>query len=69
MYLKNIVIKNIGPIEDLSVELPFKENGDPKTIVFVGENGSGKTILQSQVIDGFYEIGSSLFDDIAFKMD
>lgn len=64
MYLKNIAIKNIGPIENLSVDLPFKENGDPKPVVFVGENGSGKTILQSQVVDSFYEIGSGLFEDI-----
>ncbi len=64
MYLKNIAIKNIGPIEEFCVELPFKENGDPKPIIFVGENGTGKTILQSQIIDGFYEIGGKLFDDI-----
>lgn len=64
MYLKNIAIKNIGPIDKLSVDLPFQENGDPKPIIFVGENGSGKTILQSQIIDGFYEIGGKLFDDI-----
>jgi len=67
MYLKNIGIKNIGPIGSLSVELPFKENGDPKPVVFVGENGSGKTILQSQIIDSFYEIGSSLFVDIGVR--
>lgn len=67
MYLKNIIIKNIGPVEELTVELPFKENNDPKPIIFVGENGSGKTILQSQIIDGFYEIGSSLFDDIGIQ--
>lgn len=67
MYLKNIVIANIGPIENLSVELPFKENGDPKPVIFVGENGAGKTILQSQIIDGFYEIGSFLFDDVGIQ--
>jgi predicted ATPase len=67
MYLQNITIKNIGPIEDLSIELSFKENGDPKPAVFVGENGSGKTILQSQIIDSFYEIGSFLFDDIGVQ--
>ncbi len=67
MYLKNIIIKNIGPVEELTVELPFKENNDPKPIIFVGENGSGKTILQSQIIDGFYEIGSSLFNDIGIQ--
>jgi len=67
MYLKNLAIKNIGPIEELSIELPFKENGEPKPIIFVGENGSGKTILQSQIIDSFYEIGGKLFDDITIK--
>ncbi|MCK9578493.1 AAA family ATPase [bacterium] len=66
MYLKNIAIKNIGPIEDFFVELPFKD-GNPKPIIFVGENGSGKTILQSQIIDSFYEIGSSLFDDVGIQ--
>jgi signal recognition particle GTPase len=43
MYLKNIAIKNIGPIEDFVCELPFKENGEPKPVIFVGENGSGRT--------------------------
>lgn len=64
MYLKDIAIKNIGPIEEFSVGLPFKENGDPRPVIFVGENGAGKTILQSQIIDALYEIGRSLFDDV-----
>lgn len=64
MYLKNIAIKNIGPINELSVEMPFNDDGSPKPIIFVGENGSGKTILQSQIIDSFYEIGSNLFEDV-----
>ena len=64
MYLKNIVIKNIGPIFELSVELQFNENGTPKPLLFVGENGSGKTFLQSQIVDSLYEIGSNLFTDV-----
>ncbi len=64
MYLKNLGIKNIGPIEELSIEFPFHEDGEPKPIIFVGENGAGKTILLSQIVDGLYEIGSILFDDI-----
>lgn len=64
MYLKNLGIKNIGPIEELSIEFPFHEDGEPKPIIFVGENGAGKTILLSQIVDGLYEIGSVLFDDI-----
>jgi hypothetical protein len=64
VYLSNLGIKNIGPIEELSIEFPFHENGKPKPIIFVGENGAGKTILLSQIVDGLYEIGSLLFDDI-----
>ncbi|MCL5260872.1 MAG: AAA family ATPase [Gammaproteobacteria bacterium] len=67
MYIKNIAIKNIGPISELNVELPFDEKGSPKPVIFVGENGSGKTILQSQITDAFYEIGSSLFEDVGKK--
>ncbi len=64
MYLKNIAIKNVGPIDEISVYLPFKENGNPKPIIFAGENGSGKTVLLSQIVDELYEIGSQLFTDI-----
>ena len=67
MYLKNLAINNIGPIDELTVTLPFEESGLPKPIVFVGENGSGKTILQSQIIDSFYEFSSNLFDDIGIQ--
>ncbi len=63
MYLKNIVIKNIGPIEELSVELPFNENGDPKPVIFVGENGSGKTILISQIVNFFMSLKSVGFEN------
>lgn len=64
MYLKNLGIKNIGPIEELSIEFPFHEDGKPKPIIFVGENGTGKTILLSQIVDSLYEIASLLFDDV-----
>ena len=64
MYLKYIAVKNIGPISELSVKLPFNEDGTPKPLLFVGENGSGKTYLQSQIIDSLYEIGSNLFTDV-----
>ncbi len=65
MYLKNIAIKNVGPIDEISVYLPFQENGNPKPIIFAGENGSGKTVLLSQIVDELYEIGSQLFTDIS----
>lgn len=67
MYLKHIAIKNIGPISELSIELPFDSSDNPKPLILVGENGAGKTIFQSQIIDSFYEIASELFDDVGIN--
>lgn len=67
MYLKNIAIKNIGPINELSIALPFNEDGTPKPILLVGQNGSGKTVFQSQIIDSFYEITSAIFQDVGVQ--
>jgi hypothetical protein len=67
MYLKHIVIKNIGPISELSIELPFDNSDNPKPLILVGENGAGKTIFQSQIMDSFYEIASELFDDVGIN--
>lgn len=64
MYLKSIAIENIGPITKLSIELPFHENGNPKPLLLVGENGTGKTVFQSQIIDSLYETASNLFQDV-----
>lgn len=64
MYLKHIGIKNIGPIDELSIKMPFDENGNPKPIIFVGKNGTGKTILLAQIVDALYEIGGQLFRNI-----
>lgn len=67
MYLKNIAIENIGPITKLAIELPFHENGNPKPLLLVGENGAGKTIFQSQIIDSLYETASNLFTDVGVR--
>lgn len=67
MYLKHIAIKNIGPISELSIELPFDNDDNPKPLILVGENGTGKTVFQSQIIDSLYEIASNLFNDVGIK--
>ena len=51
MYAKRIQLINCGPIVRLDVEFPF--DGDrPKPVVLVGENGSGKSILLSHIVNG-----------------
>ena len=51
MYTKQIQIINYGPISHLDIEFPF--DGDvPKPVILVGENGSGKSILLSHIVNG-----------------
>ena len=51
MYTKRIQLANYGPIDQLDIQLPF--DGDtPKPVVFVGENGSGKSLVLSHLVNG-----------------
>ena len=50
MYVKRLQIANCGPIEKL--DITFHINDDqPKPIVFVGENGAGKSIALSYLVN------------------
>lgn len=69
MYLKKVNNKNVGPIESISIEFPFYENGNPKPVILVGENGSGKSTFLSNVIDSFYEIAGKAFLNARFHDD
>lgn len=62
MYAKRIQIINYGPIEKLDIEFPFDEAGNPKPVLLVGENGSGKSILLSHIVNGLIS-----FKDAAYK--
>lgn len=63
MYLKKIKDVNIGPIKEASIAFPFKNNGEPKPVVIVGENGTGKSALLSNIVDGLYEIAGEAFSN------
>lgn len=65
MYLKDLHIRNVGPILTCDVQPQFKTNGDPMPLLFVGANGSGKTILLSSVADALIQMASPIFTDIA----
>ena len=51
MYAKRIQLTNYGPIANLDIEFPF-EGETPKPVILVGENGSGKSILLSHIVNG-----------------
>lgn len=69
MYIDKIFDENIGPIEKISIDFPFKEDGLPKPIIFVGENGSGKSTILSNVIDSLYSIAAKKFDNAMHLSD
>lgn len=65
MYLRKSLILQSGPIEDLRLDFEFHENGNPKPMVIVGKNGSGKSNFLSYVTDALIEIASKRFADVA----
>jgi len=63
MYLKNIEIKNYGPIENLIYDCPF-DNEKPIPIIVVGENGAGKTLFLANIIDCIIELKRLKYADL-----
>jgi len=63
MYLKKIEIENTGPIDCLSVEFAATDAGSIKPLVIVGENGTGKTILMSYLVNTLITAKQAAFDD------
>ena len=62
MYTKRIQIVNYGPIENLDISLPV-EGGIPKPIVLVGENGTGKSIVLSHIVNGLISAKDLVYPD------
>ena len=67
MYLREIHVENNGPLRRLALLAPFSENGLPKPLILVGQNGSGKTNLLSIIGDCLIEAGSHAFEDITHR--
>ena len=51
MYARRLQLINYGPIDRLDIVCPFDDDR-PKPILLVGENGSGKSILLSHIVNG-----------------
>lgn len=61
MYINEIYIENYGCIEKLTIKSEFNDLGHPKPIVLVGKNGSGKTLLLSNIVDSIIEFKRDKF--------
>lgn len=64
MYLKEILLENVGSINFLDLSLPFNEDNTPQPIVVVGSSGSGKSIFLSYIVDALIEFAKLAYLDI-----
>jgi len=61
MYIKRIKLQNYGTIEQLDIQPKFDENDNPLPLILIGKNGSGKTLLLSNILDSFIEFRKIIF--------
>lgn len=63
MYFKHISLRNVGPIEKINYDFPFTNDGNPKPLILVGTNGSGKSIILSYLLNALMAAQQVAFDD------
>lgn len=56
MYIRRVDIKNYGPIEDCVIEPVFRDDGSPMPVIIAGQNGSGKTLVLTNIVDSIVEL-------------
>lgn len=64
MYLRECLIENVGPITSIDVSLSLNTTGEPKPLILVGKNGTGKTIFLAYVLDALAELAKKKFRDV-----
>lgn len=63
MYAKKLALENVGPISNAEFDFPFDGAGNPKPVVLVGQNGSGKSIVLSFVVNALLCARQEVFED------
>ena len=55
MYLKKVHIDNYGAIKSVNIDFSFDDTDNPKPVLLVGPNGSGKTLFLASIVNGLIE--------------
>ena len=61
MRIKNLHLRNLGPISDVTLEPRISDAGHPVPIAIVGQNGAGKSLALSVLLDAMTEARRSSF--------
>ena len=56
-----MIYENIGPIDRIDIKPSFNEKNEPIPMIIVGENGTGKSILLSNIVDSLYELAGKYY--------
>ena len=67
MYVKRILLENVGPIHRLDIPFAAADEGPVKPAVFVGGNGSGKSILLSYIVNGLLLAQNAIYENSELK--
>lgn len=63
MYLQRLELVNTGPIEHVNITCRFSDDGSPKPIIIVGQNGSGKSVATAHVVSALIAAHGTVFED------
>lgn len=64
MRIKSLHLRNFGPISDVTLEPRLSESGNSIPIAIVGQNGAGKSLALSVLLDAMTEARRASFSEI-----
>lgn len=64
MRIKSLHLRNFGPISDVTLEPRLSESGSSIPIAIVGQNGAGKSLALSVLLDAMTEARRASFSEI-----
>lgn len=65
MYVRSIECENLGPIERMNVSPSLNLDRTPRPVVFVGQNGAGKSLILASIVDAIIEARKKTWASIA----
>ena len=63
MYVRKAHIDNYGAIKSVNIDFSFDDTDNPKPVLLVGPNGSGKTLFLATIVNGLVEAINSFHSE------